>query len=189
MTMDDPERLREALKLVAVELKTIGVPFALAGGFAAWVHGAPESAHDVDFLIGPEDAPKVAEQLRRHELDVVQPPEDWLFKVSVLGVTVDVLHRASDEDVAGLLDRAEPHRVLSVEMPVLSATDVAVEKLCALDEHNCDLASVLPVLRAMREQVAWDDVRHRVDGNPFAVSMLFLLVRLEVIGGAAAPWT
>jgi hypothetical protein len=65
---------------------------------------------------------------------------------------------------------------------VLSATDVTTEKLLALDEHYCDLAEILPTLRALREQVDWPEVRRRVADAPFAEAVLFLLQRLGVIG-------
>jgi hypothetical protein len=66
-------------------------------------------------------------------------------------------------------------------MPVLSATDVMVSKLLALDEHYCDLATVLPVARALREQVDWERVRERTKGEPFAEAVLFLAERLGVV--------
>jgi hypothetical protein len=175
------ERLREALKLVAGALKETDVPFALAGGNAAWARGAPESGHDVDFLIRPEDREKVATQLERRGFEVLRPAEDWLFKVQVDGVTVDVLLRCANDELADLLERATVQPVLSVRMPVLTATDVVVEKLAALDEHYCDFAQVLPVVRALREQVDWEGVRSRVEGNPFAEALLHLLERLDVI--------
>ncbi len=65
-------------------------------------------------------------------------------------------------------------------MPVLSATDVIASKIKALTEHNCDYASVLPVARALREQVDWEQVRSEVGDNDFAVACLFLLDRLRI---------
>jgi hypothetical protein len=183
------EVLREGLKRVGVALKESGLPFALAGSYAAWVHGSPEPLHDVDFLVRPEDAATAADELARRGLDVEDPVEDWLFKVRVDGVVVDVLHRAQGATVDDVLAAAVEESVLSVHMPVVSATDVTVEKLLALDEHYCDVAAVLPMLRALREQVDWDDVRRRTSGRPFAETMLFLLERLEVIepAGTATP--
>jgi hypothetical protein len=177
----EAEQLREGLKRVAVALKEAGVRFALAGGYAAWAHGSPEPLHDVDFLVRPEDVDRVTDELRRRDLEVVHPPEDWLFKVEVDGQTVDVLHRGQGASVDGMLAAAEETAVLSVRMPVLSATDVTTEKLLALDEHYCDLAQILPTLRALREQVDWPEVRRRVDGAPFAEAVLFLLERLQVL--------
>src|SRR5690349_5269737 len=45
------EHLRIALKRSASALKADGVPFALAGSYALWVHGAPESVHDVELVV------------------------------------------------------------------------------------------------------------------------------------------
>jgi allantoicase len=71
-------------------------------------------------------------------------------------------------------------------MPVLTATDVVVTKLMALDEHYCDFARLLPVARALREQVDWATVRREVAGNDFAVVFLQLLDRLSVTDGVSA---
>ena len=71
-----------------------------------------------------------------------------------------------------LIDRSEVLPVLSVHMPVLAATDIVVTKLMALDEHYCDFSRLLPVARALREQVDWADVRREVADNDFAVVFL-----------------
>jgi hypothetical protein len=181
VTEPTAEALREALKRIAVALKEIGRPYALTGGYAAWALGAPENAHDVDFLVDPADVDAVVERLRERGVDIEQAPEDWLVKIRTDGVVVDLLHRANGFDVAEGLARAETMSVLSVEMAVLSPTDLVTEKLLALDEHYCDLSMVLPTLRALRERVDWDVVRKRSVGAPFAESTLFLLERLDVI--------
>jgi hypothetical protein len=175
------EQMREALKRVAVALKRSQVPFALAGGYGGWARGAPEPAHDVDFLVPAEAAERASESLREQGLDVRQPPEDWLFKVATDGVVVDVIHRTNGGRLEDVLARASEEAVLSVRMPVIAATDVAVEKLLALDEHYCDVAQLLPTMRALREQVDWSVVRRRTAGNDFAAALLFLLERLGVV--------
>jgi Uncharacterised nucleotidyltransferase len=180
VTEPTPEELRESLKRIAVALKESGRPYALTGGYAAWALGAPENAHDVDFLIHPDDVDAIVEQLRDRGYEIVRPPEDWLVKVRTDGVVVDLLHRAHGFDIREGLARAETLSVLSVMMAVLSATDLVTEKLLALDEHYCDLANVLPTLRALREQVDWGVVRKRSVGAPFAEATLFLLDRLDV---------
>jgi hypothetical protein len=177
-SLDD---LRDGLKRVAVALKEFGRPFALAGGYAAWVHGSPEPLHDVDFLVREEDVAAIVEELGDRGLPVEHPAEDWLVKVRTGEATVDVLHRVQGSTVEQLLDAAQEESVLSVRMPVLTATEVTVEKLLALDEHYCDLAAVLPTMRGLREQVDWEDVRSRTVGRPFAEAVLFLLERLGVV--------
>jgi hypothetical protein len=83
-----------------------------------------------------------------------------------------------------LIARSETLPVLSVQMPVLLATDIVVTKLMALDEHYCDFAHLLPVARALREQVDWAEVRTEVAENDFAVVFLDLLERLRVLPAA-----
>lgn len=181
MTENGQDALREGLKTVAVALKETGLPFALVGGYAAWVHGAPEPGHDVDFLVSPDDAAAAAEELSRRGLLVRQPPEDWLFKVEVEDATVDVIHRTNGAPIDEVLGRVTPRPVLSVEMPVISPTDLVIEKLLSLAEHYCNVTDVLPTLRALREQVDWDEVTKRTDGHPFAEAVLFLLDRLGIV--------
>jgi Uncharacterised nucleotidyltransferase len=178
----DQANLREALKRVAVALKETGLPFALAGGYAVWARGGPEPDHDVDFLVTEGDAARVAELLAERGLKVEHPPEDWLFKVWTDDVMVDVLFRAAGSPVQEpVLEASTEVEVLSVRMPVLAATDLMVQKLAVLTERYCDLTHVLPVARAMREQVDWDVVRKQTAENPFAEAVLFLLERLEVV--------
>ena len=179
--------LREALKVVAVALKRTEVPFALTGGYAVWARGGPESAHDVDFVIAESDADEVRSKLKAEGLDVREPPEDWLFKVYVGDAFVDVIHRVSSQPTERAdVEDADLLEVLSIEMPVLSATQVIVHKLNAFDEHSCDFVKVIPVARALREQVNWERVRDRTAANPFAAALLFLLERLDVVPPAAA---
>lgn len=174
--------LREALKLVATFLKAIDVPFALAGSYALWARGGPEPEHDVDFVVAEDDAAAVAERLRERGLDVVEPPEDWLFKIFVDESQVDVLFRINGESLtrAALAD-VERIEVESVEMPVLSATDLMAQKLNAFEEHACSVDGTLPVARAVREQVDWDVVRRDTADNPFATAFLYLLELLHVV--------
>lgn len=174
--------LREALKRVAVALKQGGVPFALTGGYAVWARGGPEPDHDVDFLVAAEDAEQAEEALRARGIEVVHPPEDWLFKAYSDGAMVDLIHRHSGGPAPrSIVEDADVLEVLSVEMPVLSATEVVVQKMLALDEHYCDFGAMLPVVRALREQVDMDRVRAETAGSPFAEALLFLLERLEVV--------
>ena len=120
-------------------------------------------------------------------LQVVDPAEDWLLKVVREEVFVDVLWRTCGRPVeSALIDRADVLPVLSVQMPVLAATDVLITKLMALDEHYCDFARLLPVARALREQVDWPLVEQQVAANDFAVVFLQLLGRLDVVPGLAA---
>jgi Nucleotidyl transferase of unknown function (DUF2204) len=188
MSESNADSLREALKRVATTLKAGGQPFALAGSYAMWAHGAPESEHDVDFVVSEEDADRVAHTLQHAGLEVVRPPEDWLLKVRVGGVVVDLLHQLGGVPVSSeLLERATTFEVLSVAMPVLDTTDVLIGKLRALDEHYCDFGALLPSMRAVREQIDWPRLREEVADNDFAVAFLVLTDRLAITEPIAAP--
>ena len=181
--MDEPRRdLREALKRVAVALKRSGIPFALMGGYAVWARGGPEPEHDVDFLVAEADADKAADALAKEGLEVERPSEDWLFKVWTDGAMVDVIFRYSSMPAErSVVEDADEIEVLSVAMPVLSATELVVQKLRAMDEHFCDFGVMLPTVRALREQVDWPRVQAQTAENDFAVAFLFLAERLGII--------
>jgi hypothetical protein len=179
--------LLDVLKTVAAALKADGVPFALAGGFAVYARGGRESLHDVDFVV-PGDAVALARgAMERRGLKVVQPPEDWLIKVYVDDVCVDLIQRLSGLDVDdALLSRANELSVGAIHMPVLAATDIVVSKLHSLSEHHCDLEPVVATIRSLREQLDLDVITTSCAGQPFAEAALFLARRLGVLPEADA---
>ena len=181
MTEDRP--LREALKRVATELKSARIPFALSGGYAAWARGGPEPSHDVDFVLQEADVPGALRVLEKAGLRVVDPPEDWLAKVFDGPHLVDLIFRPAERPVTPeQLDRAEELRVDSVLMPVATATDVLIGKILVLTEHSCDFAKLFPVVRALREQVDWDEVRREVSASPFSRAFLAVCDDLGLLG-------
>ncbi|WP_235536020.1 hypothetical protein [Nocardioides sp. Root190] len=187
-----PNLLREALKLVAVVLKEGEVDHALAGSYGLWARGGPEPDHDVDFMVAEEDAARARDLLAARDLVVVQPPEDWLFKVFIEGAMVDVIFRVKGEPIGrGRFEDAEVMEVESVSMAVLSATVLMGDKLSAMEEHACDFTRVIPVARAVREQVDWSVVETLTADNPFAQAFLGLLRALHVVPprgeGASVP--
>jgi hypothetical protein len=190
-TSDEP-LLRTALKRSASALKADGVPFALGGGYALWVAGGPEPSHDVDLVVAETDVEMAASSLAAAGLRIERPPEDWLFKAycDEDGPTepveepalVDVLHRLGGVPVTGsLLNSAREYEVLGIRIPVLPATPIMIAKLQSLTEHYCDFAPLLLVVRAVREQLDWTEIRKTTQDNPFAESFLLLVERLGII--------
>lgn len=199
---DRQERLRDALKRAASALKEHGPPFALAGSYALWVHGSPEPAHDVDLAVAEDDADAAAGTLEAAGFTVERPAEDWLFKAHFddahlddaeidrvqqrdpNGVVVDVLHRLNGKAIdRELLTHSDEHEVLAIRMPVLRPTDLLIVKLCSLSEHYCDFATLLPIVRAVREQLDWARIRTETADNDFAAAFLFLTDRLGISRG------
>ena len=174
--------LRDALKRAASALKEHGPEFALAGSYALWAYGGPEPVHDVDFVVAEEDTEAAALTLEKAGFQLDRTPEDWLFKACVEEqFVIDVLHQLNGNPVnADDIASAEVLDVLAIRMRVLSPTHVITEKLNALNEHHCDFATLLPVVRAVREQVDWDRVRADTGQNDFAVAFLVLTDRLDI---------
>lgn len=182
--MQDFQAQRELLKSVATTLKRSAIPFALAGGYAVWARGGPESTHDVDFIIPPDRIDEAVKTLVVAGHDEHLAPEDWLRKVTVDGIVVDLIHRLPVGDVdEALLARCDELSVDSVRMPVMAATDLLLCRMLAFTEHSCDFGPVLGSARALREQVRWEDLAARSADNPFAGAFLHLLESLGITGG------
>jgi Uncharacterised nucleotidyltransferase len=176
--------LLETVKKAAVELKRAQLPFVLCGGWAVYARGGPRSEHDADFALLERDVPAALDALTAagFERDA-DAPEDWLAKVWDRGNLVDLIFRLSGEPVTEeIFDRAERLEVGSVRMPVLSATDLVVTKLLTFRDHYADFGSALPMVRALREQVDWAQVRERTVRSPFAEAFLLLADRLDLTG-------
>lgn len=177
----EPATLRTALKHSVAALKADGVPFALGGGYALWVRGAPEPKHDVDLVVAVEDVPAAVDSLGQAGFRIVRPPEDWLFKAYLDDALVDVLHALQGIPVErALFDTAEEFEVLGVRMPVLTSTQIVTTKLQSLSEHYCDFAPLLPVVRAVREQLDWAQIQAATHDRPFAAAFLTLVDRLRI---------
>jgi hypothetical protein len=174
--------LLETVKKAAVELKRADLPFALCGGWAVYARGGPRSEHDADFALLERDVPNAVDTLTAAGFtEDTDAAEDWLTKVWDRGNLVDLIYRLSGEPVTGeILDRVETIEVGSVQMPVLSATDLVVTKLLTYRDHYADFGSSLPMVRALREQVDWAEVRRRTAQSPFAEAFLLLADRLGI---------
>jgi predicted nucleotidyltransferase len=187
MPSADCGRLTGSLKRASAALRDSGIPHALSGGLAAWAYGAPESEHDVDLVVLPEDAQRAQRVLADIGMRPVDPPEGWLLKVYDGDVLVDLIFAPNGVPVSKqTLDRAQQREVDAVSMPVLPIEEVIASKLLALNERSCDFERVLAIARAVREQVDWRLVRARTDGSAFAAAFFTLVVELGIVDAAAA---
>ena len=178
---DDESPLQTALKRSASALKAGGLPFALGGGYALWAYGAPEPIHDVDLVVAESEVPRAVEILAAAGFRIERPPEDWLFKAWLDDSLVDVLHRINGEVVtAEQVAVATEVEILGLRIPVLPPTPIMLAKLRSLTEHYCDFTPLLPVVRAVREQLDWAYLREQTRDLPFAESFLLLAKRLDL---------
>jgi hypothetical protein len=187
MASDEPgfEAIEHALKRSAAALRDADVPFLLGGSLASWARGGPETRHDLDLMIKPEDAERALQALVDAGMRADEPPEEWLVKAWDGDVLVDLIFGPkglpmTDEVIA----RGEPMPVLGMEIRVMALEDVLTTKLMALSEHALRYESLLQIARALREQVAWDTVRARTEGSPFARAFFVLAEGLEILPGS-----
>src|ERR687887_1897306 len=71
--------LLDALKRAAAVLRDNDIEFALAGGFAVYARGGPETDHDVDFVLRREDAERAPDPLIETGFPAPRPPGGWVY--------------------------------------------------------------------------------------------------------------
>jgi predicted nucleotidyltransferase len=177
------EKLAESMKKAAAALRDAGIPYAVGGGFAIWARGGPETGHDVDILVRPQDAESALKALEEAGLEPDDPPEDWLLKAYDGDVLVDLIFKPSGGEITDeFLERADEVEVTAMRVPLASLEDVLAQKLLAINEQEPDFASELEIARALREQIDWDAVRRRTSESPFAKAFFTLVEELGIIG-------
>jgi len=190
MASDDDgfQAIEHALKRSAAALREADVPFLLGGSLASWARGGPESSHDLDLMIKPEDAERAMQALVDAGMRAEDPPEEWLVKAWDGDVLVDLIFapkglRMTDEVIA----RGDVLAVLSMEMRVMALEDVLTTKLMSLGEHSLDYEQLLQLARSLRERIDWQEVRERTDGSPYARAFFTLVGELGVVPRATEP--
>jgi hypothetical protein len=178
--------IEHALKRAAAALNEAGIPFLLGGSLASWARGGPETRHDLDLMLKPEDAERALEALAEAGMRPERPPEEWLLKAWDGDTLVDLIYCPKglpmDDDV---IARGEQLSVLGMEIRVMALEDVMATKLMALTEHSLRYEGLLQIARALREQIDWTAVRTRTDSSPFARAFFTLLEGLEILPEAA----
>jgi putative nucleotidyltransferase-like protein len=171
------------LKRSAAALRDAGIPFLVAGGVASWVRGGPDTDHDLDFLIKPEDADQALQALTEAGLRPVIPPEEWLYKAFDGDVMVDLIfHPAGIEITDEVIARGEEREVEAMTMRVMSSEDLLVSKLMAMTEHSINYRSCLEIARSLREQIDFEDVRRRTENSPFGRAFFVIAEGLGIVG-------
>jgi putative nucleotidyltransferase-like protein len=175
-------QIEHALKRAAAALSDAEIPFLLGGSLASWARGGPETRHDLDLMIKPDDAERALAALADAGMRAERPPEQWLVKAWDGDTLVDLIYCPKglpmDDDVFA---RGEELSVLGMEIRVMALEDVMATKLMALTEHSLRYEGLLQVARALREQIDWMAVRDRTRSSPFARAFFTLLEGLEIL--------
>jgi predicted nucleotidyltransferase len=179
--------IEHALKRAAAALREGDISFLLGGSLASWARGGPETRHDLDLIIKPEDAERALEALREAGMRPERPPEEWLLKAWDGDTLVDLIYCPKGLPVDDeLIARGEELSVLGMDIRVMALEDVMATKLLALTEHSLRYESLLQIARALREQIDWQAVRARTQDSPFARAFFVLLEGLGIVSESEA---
>lgn len=171
-----------SLKKAVAALREADIPFLLAGSLAVWARGGPETQHDLDFVVKPEDADRALAALERAGMRPEKPPEEWLHKAWDGEVLIDLIFAPRGLDVTDeVIERGELLHVVGITIPVMAIEDVLATKLMALHEHELDYTSLLRIARAVREQIDWPSLRNRTRGSAFATAFFVLCDELGIV--------
>src|SRR3954465_13635908 len=173
--------IEATLKRSVAAFREAGIPALLGGSLAVWARGGPETRHDLDFVVKPEDAERALEALVDAGMKAETPPEGWLMKAWDGDVLVDLIFEPRglvvDDD---LVARGEEREVMAIGIQLMSLEDVLTSKLMALDEHSADYSQLLLMTRTLREQIDWDELRARTSSSPFAKAFFTLAEELAI---------
>jgi hypothetical protein len=178
--------IEASLKKAVAALRDADIPFLLAGSLAVWARGGPETRHDLDFVIKPEDADHALAVLADAGMRPETPPEEWLRKAWDGDVLIDIIYAPRGLDVTDeVIERGDMLHVVGITIPVMAIEDVLATKLMALHEHELDYTGLLRIVRAVREQVDWSSLRRRTHGSPYAAAFFVLCEELGILDADA----
>ena len=179
--------IEAALKKAVAALRESGVPFLLGGSLAIWARGGPETRHDLDFVVKPEDGERALAALEEAGMRPETPPEEWLFKAWEGDVLIDLIFRPRGLEVTDeLIERGDTLHVLGISIPVMSLEDVLTTNLLALHEHELDYTALIRTARAVREQIDWSYLRAQTRDSPYAAAFFALCEELGIVSDAHA---
>ena len=175
------EAIEKTLKKAIAALREAEVPVLLGGSLAIWARGGPETRHDLDFMLKPEDAERALGVLADAGMRPEKPPEAWLYKAWDENVLIDLIFQPRGLEMTDeVFERGEDREVLSISARLMSLEDVFTTKLLAIEEHSANFSGVLLMTRALREQIDWDGLRERTRSSPFAKAFFVLAEELGI---------
>jgi hypothetical protein len=185
----DEAVFRQVLRWTAAALRRARIPHLFMGGLASAVLGRPRWTHDIDVLVGPEDAPRTLEVLAGEGFRTQRTDPQWLFKALRDDVLVDVIFLSDgrvrlDEEMAA---RARTEEIEGIRVPVICPEDLIVIKALVHKERSPrHWFDALALLR--RNDLDWDYLLARARRyNPLRVLSLLYYARSsdQVVPGEA----
>ena len=180
MASKEFEAIQETLRRTVAVLRDAEVEFLLGGSLASWARGGPETSHDLDLLLTPENAERALAALTEAGMRPERPVEGWLYKAWDGDVLIDLIFAPSGLNVDEAIAHGEDLPVLGMTLPAMALEDLLATKLLALTEHRIEFTAPLQMARALREQIDWRRVREQTRGSAYADAFFVLLEGLGV---------
>ncbi|TQC44056.1 hypothetical protein EEB14_39560 [Rhodococcus sp. WS4] len=178
---DREAQLMRTLGRAVNVLSAADVPFAVGGDLAVYARGGPPAEHQVTIVASDNHLTSARTALAAGGMRSIAFPRLGSRQFVGGDLRVTLLYPACTTGTGeGLLERAETMRIGQIWAPVLSGTDLMIDKLRHLGSHRCDFVPMLPVARALREQVDWPTVAGATADLPCARAFLGLLDDLAV---------
>ena len=185
--MEQAEQIFDSLKRAGAALRDAGVPFAVGGGLAFYAYGGDHSDHDVDLMVRQQDVERAQQVLVDAGMRPEDPPEEWLLKVYDGDVLIDLIFEPEGLPITDeVLARAQERAIEAMHLPVLDLNDALTTRLLAFNERSIDFVGMVSIVRKVREQVDWADLRERTKASPFARSFIVLAEGLDIAPSAKA---
>ena len=127
-----PQDFREFLNL----LNSLQVDYILVGGYAVAYHGYPRYTGDIDIWVAvfEENAKRIVAALKEFGFDLPELSEELFLdehRMTRLGrepVKIEILNHISGVDFSGAKERAELADFDGLKVPVISLSDLRVNK-------------------------------------------------------------
>jgi hypothetical protein len=180
------DQLMRTLGRVVSLLSAADVPFAVGGDCAVYARGGPPAEHPVTIIASDTHLAGARAALATGGMRPLVSPRLGSRLLVDGDHRITLLYPSRTTGTGhGLLERAETMRIAQICAPVLSATDLMIDKLRHLDAHRWNFVPMLPVARALREQVDWPTVAAVTADLPRARAFLGLLDDLAVTSPVA----
>lgn len=134
----DADRFLDVLDRSVEVLASLDVPYLVIGEIGSAVYGRDRGTRDIDFLVRPEDAPRVLEAFGSAGFDTEVVFDHWLFKARRDGVDVDIIFRATRDILLDqeMLERADTAGFRGRQLPVAPPEDLLIMKAMATGEDT-----------------------------------------------------
>lgn len=180
---DQSDVLLQVLCDAVSAIEEAGISYLVIGGLAIVVHGRPRHSRDIDFLVRPEDAPKVLDALAAAGFETNPLDPNWLFKAFKSGIQIDVIFKLQGDIYLDdeMLCRSSRASFKGCSMSIVPAEDLLVIKALAHNEatprHWHDALGVIT-----RAELDWDYVLARaVTGPRRVLSLLYYATSVDLL--------